>query len=485
MAGTGSNARCLGVNGHKQVRTPNLDQMASEGVNFTHAFVQNPICTPSRMCYLTGEYVHNHGQYGLEVDTSPGCLPADLPSFISTFKHNGYATGIVGHTHVKESWLKPHCDMYRDMYSDTDDCYDSYLSGKGLLSLRDDVGWDGHEQTFDSCVSRLSFEDSCEGYCLQSFCEFLEGVPADQPFVFQIDPLHPHEDWIPVQEFWVMYEGVELELPPSADEDLSGKPATQRLLKERQLDYPWLFEPKTYEAGRLRKLRGYYGCISQVDHMVGLARQRLRERGLDRNTIVVYCTDHGDFALEHGFLEKAPGISYDAILRTPFIWCWPDGQFNTASSVSELVESVDLFPTVCSLAGIDPPDTIDGRDLAPMLRGDCSPVRDFVVAEFPLSRTIRTKEWKLCHRPRGVSKEMDDAGELYNVLDDPWEMSNLYNDPRFRDTREDLRRTLFEWTQITSRYGNVWPNVPAGQDGRTTPDGLAEMAARESGYVYL
>lgn len=479
------NARCLGINGHHQVKTPNLDQMAHEGVDFTNAFVQNPICTPSRMCYLTGEYVHNHGQFGLEESARDGCIPPGLPSIMSAFKKNGYATGIVGHVHVQESWLKPHCDMYRDMYADTDNCYDTYLEEKGLLELRDDIGWDGHEQTFDSCASRLSFEDSCEGYCMRSLCEFLDNIPEDKPFVFQMDPLHPHEDWIPVKEFWDMYEGVELELPPSADEDLSDKPAIQRYVKEESLKYQWIFEPKTYEAGSRRKLRGYYGCISQVDHLVGLVRKKLLDEGLKKNTIIIYCTDHGDFALEHGFLEKAPGISYDAILRTPFIWCWPGADFCVDSAVSELVESVDLFPTICSQTGIAAPDTIDGHDISPMMKGDSKPVRGFVVAEFPLSRTIRTKEWKLCHRPRGISKDMDDSGELYNVLLDPWEMINLYSDPRYRDERENLRRTLFEWTQINTRYGNMWPSTPPGQDGRTTPDELKKTAASEWGSIYL
>ena len=479
------NARCLGVNGHAQVKTPNLDQMAREGVNFTSAFVQNPICTPSRMCYLTGEYVHNHGQFGLESEPYNGCIPAGLPSVMSTFKENGYATGIVGHVHVQEKWLKPYCDMYRDMYTSKDNCYDAYLDAKGLLPLRDDENWDGVEQTFDACASRLSFEDSCEGYCLQSLFEFLDGKPDGQPFVFQMDPLHPHEDWIPVKEFWDMYEGVELELPPSADEDLSDKPATQQFVKEHALKYSWLFEPKTYEDGRLRKLRGYYGCISQVDYMVGLVRKKLQEMGLDKDTIIVYCTDHGDFALEHGFLEKAPGISYDAILRTPYIWCWPGGGLNAGSVVSEFVESVDLFPTICSLAGVEAPDTIDGFDITPMLRGDSTPVRDFVVAEFPLSRTIRTKEWKLCHRPRGITKDMEDAGELYDVINDPWEMTNLYSDSRYREIREELRRTLFEWTQYTSRYGNMWPNTRPGPDNRTIPSELRKAANTEWGSIYL
>ena len=446
------NARCLGVNGHLQVKTPNLDQLAREGVNFTHAFVQSPICTPSRMCYLTGQYAHNHGHFGLIEDACDDApLPENLPSMMSVLKENGYRTGIVGHIHVRENWLKPYCDTYIDMHSENN-AYEQYLDAKGILHLRDDETYEDYVQTLDSCASKLSFEDSYEGFCLQSLEHFLDDL-HDQPFVFQIDTLHPHENWIPVKEFWDMYEGIDLELPPSADEDLTGKPPVQQQVRdlEKHGGYKWISEPKTYAAGRLRKLRGYYGCISQVDYALGLMRKVLRERGFADNTIVLYCSDHGDFALEHGFLEKAPGISYDAILRTPFIWHWAGGEFQMGANVTELVESVDVFPTLCSLAGIQLPDTADGKDISAMLRGDTTPLRDFVVAEFPLSRTIRTKEWKLCHRPQGMFKDNEDIGELYNVIADPWEMNNLYSDPKRHAIREHLRRTLFDWTQWTTK----------------------------------
>ena len=363
------NARCLGVNGHRQVRTPHLDALASRGVNFTRAFVQNPICTPSRMCYLTGQYVHNHGIFGLSGNER---VPDGLPSLFSTFKAAGYRTGIVGHVHVDGSWLQPHCDLYRDLHDEArpgDTPYDRYLAKKGLQHLRDDGAYRGRSQILDACPSELEFEDTNEGYCLQSFYDLLEGTADGQPFLFQLDPLHPHQDYIPAREFWALYDGVELELPPSADEDLSAKPPHQQRMIARHHDYDWVFEPRTYQAGRLRKLQGYYGCISQVDHMVGLALQRLEQMGRAENTIVVYCSDHGDFALEHGFLEKAPGISYDAITRVPFIWSWPAGGIAEHLTVGELVESVDVFPTICALAGVDTPDTVDGHDLVPLLRG--------------------------------------------------------------------------------------------------------------------
>lgn len=481
------NARCLGVNGHPQVQTPHLDQLAAEGVHFTRAFVQNPICTPSRMCYLTGQYVHNHGVYGLSGNET---LPAALPSLHGTFRAQGYRTGIVGHIHVDKGWLEPNCDMYRDLHENVEpydpyyqhNPYSEYLASKGLLQQRDDEAYHGIVQPLDGAPSELSFEDSNEGYCLLSLKEFLAELPSDQPFLFQMDPVHPHQDYIPAREFWELYDGIELELPPSIDEDLSGKPPHQQQTQEWSRSYEGIFEPRGYEAMRLRKLQGYYGCISQVDHMVGQVRVLLREMGLDENTIIIYCSDHGEFALEHGFLEKAPGISYDAVLRTPFIWHWP-AEF-THGTVEELVESVDMFATLCALTGIETPDTVDGQNLSSLLHGDIHPLREFIVAEFPLSRTIRTAEWKLCHRPRGMFREGVDDGELYHVADDPWEMHNLYHDPNCRDIREELRRALFDWTQLTTRYGNTWPPVPPGVDGKATLTGLREMV-KNGQFNYL
>ena len=476
------NAKCLGANGHKQVKTPNLDKLASEGVNFTNAFVQSPICSPSRTSYLSGQYVHNHGVFGL---TGKERLPEGLPSIFSVFKKSGYYTGIIGHIHVKEGWIRPFSDMYRDLFV-PNNSYDRYLAEKGLLELRDDGSYKGHGQIVDGCPSELSFEDSNEGYCFQSFEEFLKRKPKDTPFLFQLDAIHPHENYIPAKNFWDMYNGVSLELPPSADEDLSSKPPRQQwTIKSQRESHNWICGPKTYEAGRLRKLQGYYGCISQVDYMVGLVRGKLREIGEEENTIIIYCSDHGDFALEHGFLEKAPGISYDAITRIPFIWYWPAGNFTTGK-VEELVESVDLFPTLCSLVGIEKPDTIDGLDISKMLYGDYKPVRDFVITEFPLTRTIRTKEWKLCHYPKNMFPEVEDTGELYNVIEDPWEMKNLYGKIEYREIQENLRRTLFEWTQYTTRYGCIWPDteIEMGKDGKTTPASLKKLM--KSGlYNYL
>src|SRR5206468_2433162 len=110
-----------------------------------------------------------------------------------------------------------------------------------------------------------------------------------------------------------------LTLPPNADDDLQGKPAhVRQMLRQREPDGIWLFEPRNWEQGRRRVLRGYLGCVTQVDDAVGHVLATLRELDLARNTLIVFCADHGDFAGEHGIIEKAPGVAYEAITRVPF-----------------------------------------------------------------------------------------------------------------------------------------------------------------------
>lgn len=151
--------------------------------------------------------------------------------------------------------------------------------------------------------------------------------------------------------------------------------------------------------------------------------------------------------------------------------------------MDELVESIDLFPTLCALAGVSCPDTVDGLNIAAMLRGDTTPVRDAIFAEFPWSRTVRTKAWSLTHRPIGMYREGIDDSELYDVVNDPWEMTNLGTAPEYAAVREALRRTLLDWLLRTTRYGNTWPHLPHGADGKSNPAEIEAHLARGGAWT--
>ncbi|TDE02780.1 DUF4976 domain-containing protein [Jiangella asiatica] len=482
------NARCMSHAGHPDVTTPALDRLARRGIRFTRAFAQNPICTPSRVSFLSGQYCHNHGYYGLSDPRRPGPAgPRTLPSLFGHAKAAGYHTGVIGKTHTPRDWIEPHVDTLRDCIGFlAPDAYGEYLDAFGLSSRRDDRILPEHfarrgnsdGQGLDARLSTLPLEHSVEQWCADEAARFITAA-GDQPWLAWVSFPRPHQVWTPSEPFWSAYSEDTVTLPPNADDPFDGKPPHQRASwRAKGPDGDWYFEPATYEAGRRRVLRAYFALVSQTDHAIGQLLDLLDQRGISQDTIVVYTADHGDFAGEHGLIEKAPGISYDAITRVPYIWSWP-GHLPQGATRDDLVESVDLFPTVSALAGLPDLTSWDGHDLGPALRGEGGPERDAVFTECPWSKAVRTPDWKLVTYPDGFFPPEDgDVGELYDLAADPWELTNLYHSPEHRDIVERLRRRLLDWLVTTQRIQNTLPAAHGDwQDTRRFDDGLVPPAA--------
>jgi choline-sulfatase/uncharacterized sulfatase len=284
-----------------------------------------------------------------------------------------------------------------------------------------------------------------------------EAADADTPFLVHTSFPRPHQCTSPSPEFWDLYDEATLTLPPNADYEMTGKAPHLRRSAEHWRSDDWtLFEPHTFEAGRLRKLHGYLGAVSQVDHAVGLMLDFLRESGLAENTIVVYTADHGDYATEHGIMEKAPGICSDAITRVPQIW-WAPGRLASGHVAPEIVESVDIPVTLCALAGMPPMETADGRAIDHLLRGEEGAVHRVGVTEFAWSKSVRKGRYRYVHYPPAMFADTYPAGfgELYDLEVDPWEMHNLYFDLEYRAVVEELRYELVNWLITTTRPKTV------------------------------
>lgn len=444
------NAKVLGHKGHPDVKTPRLDRMAAEGVQFANAVTQNPICTPSRISWLSGQYCHNHGYYGL-----CGPRPGGLPNLLGHFRAAGYRTGAIGKIHCPENWVEADSDVFHE----TCGCsiggrsreYAGYLEERGLTRLEDhealqEFGSLGR-QSVEGRPSSVSYEDGQEGWAVRKALEFMATCSREgAPFFAHVSLPKPHQCYTPARLFWDLYDESRLTLPPNADYDMNGKAPHMRRAAERWRTGPWqLFEPKTFEAGRLRKLHGYLGSVSHVDHAVGELLDGLDASGLAENTIVVYSSDHGDYACEHGIMEKAPGICSDAITRIPMIWRWL-GKFRAGHVAEELVEAVDLANTLCALTGLDPMETADGKDISRLLSGKPGPVRRIAVTECPWSKSVRKGPYRLVYYPKEMFADEypDGFGELYDLQKDPWEMQNLYFRPDSAGVVSDLLRDLMD-----------------------------------------
>ncbi len=498
------NAKVLGHKGHPDVRTPHLDRLAAEGTRFENAVTQNPICTPTRVSYISGQYPHNHGYYGLS-----GPRPQGLPTVFGHFRRAGYRTAAIGKIHCPEYWVEDDCDLYHETtgcsVGGRCEAYADYLAERGLTHLEDhgameEFGKRGR-QTVEGRPSKVSYEDSQEGWSVRRAAAFMDDcAEAGAPFLCHVSLPKPHQCYTPARRFWDLYDESTLTLPPNADYDMraAGKPPHLVRAAERWRTGDWtLFEPHTFEAGRLRKLHGYLGNVSHVDHAVGELLAHLREGGLEENTIVLYSSDHGDYACEHGILEKAPGISADAITRVPWMWRWP-GRIAAGRTAEELAEIVDFAPTVCSLAGLPPMPTADGHDLSPLLQGETGEVRRLAVTEFAWSKSVRKGKFRYVHYPPAMFPDEHPEGfaELYDLEADPWEMRNLAGDPAHAGLIDEMRKDLLDWLitttrprtvllsvqltglDVVTRYGNA--TYP---DGKIGPSDIARV--REANRNYL
>ncbi|MGJ3242494.1 MAG: sulfatase family protein [Opitutales bacterium] len=473
------NAKLLGHAGHPQAYTPHLDRMAKEGVRCLNAITPNPVCTPTRVSFTSGQYCHNHGYYGLG-----GPNPGGLPTIFGHFRAHGYATSAVGKIHCPEYWVEDDVDNFHETCDTSiggrSAKYAAFLRERGKLHLEDhgslpEHGDAGH-QSMEGRPSPLTFEESQEGWIADETIRFIEeNRSAGKPFFAFASLPRPHQCTSPSPEFWERFADIDPVLPPNADYDMAAAGKAPNLIKTSE---GWrtgdraIYHPRTYAAFRERKQRGYLAAIAQIDAAVGRMVDHLRDQGLLKNTVVVYTSDHGDFACEHGVLEKAPGISSDAITRVPMLWLGPD--LPTGETREGIINLVDLPATFCGFAGLPPLETFDGKDASAWLRGKGETVNEIGVTEFAWSRSIRKGKYRLIYYPKHQFDEThpDGFGELYDIEADPYEMQNLYFKKKYKDLIREMERDLMDWLVTTTR-----PKTTIVADKTVTPQSRHRLGA--------
>jgi len=441
------NANCLGVNGNSVVRTPNLDALATRGVNFARAYCNNPICGPSRLCLHSGQYVHTHGHFGNSLFEYPERNPNTLGAQLRRY---GYQTALIGKGHMIGQWNEEafehirYCDLCDARHTDPTTChYFAYLVENGLAELYED-GSPGPElaHTLDgSGPARLPYEHSLEHWTGNETLAFLESRDRRRPFFCDMSFERPHAPIAPAKEHWDRYDPDDIILPDSAidylERDFAGKPQFMQQRLAGGCEYPLA----TKDVARLKRcIASYYTLITAIDEEIGRVLDYLESIGDLANTIVVYLVDHGDFAGEHGLFHKNLGI-YESIHRVPLIISWPGGP--QGKQVSSLVELVDVMPTLLELADVPRPGQVDGESLLPVMNGESSGKNEAICEWDDLvidSRTyaIRTDRYRLVYYNREV------GGELYDHTNDPGEIDNLWGNAEYREVQTELMARLLE-----------------------------------------
>lgn len=446
------NANHMGCARHPNVRTPNLDRIAERGVRFTSAYCNNPICAPSRISYVSGQYPHTHRMLGNNIfeldDRNPNTLGA-------TFRRYGYQTALIGKGHMVKQWDDEayehirYCDLTdADRRDPRTNHYFNYLIEQGLADMYEDgsLPKDHPALVNKHGVAELPYEHSNEAFTGRETLQFLQGRDANRPFFVHMSFERPHPHWTPAAEHADIYDPADIELGPDAVDwwvnRWAGRPEfIQRMIQNRMAAFETPEELK-------KALAHHFALISAIDMEIGRVLDHLAETGDLDNTIIVYCADHGDFAGDHGTYDKNVGI-YESIHRIPWLISWPGCP--GGETRDGIIESIDLFPTLCELADVPAPeDLLDGQSFVPQVT-ECAPGKSFALCEWdfpePQRRfnAIRTERYRLTYYSH------EQGGELYDHATDPYEMNNVYEDPQYADARLSLLEQLFDQVNRYSR----------------------------------
>ncbi|MFG0247921.1 MAG: sulfatase [Phycisphaeraceae bacterium JB051] len=426
------NASCIGAAGHPDVKTPNLDALATDGVMATRAYCNNPICGPSRCSMITGLYPHTIGITGNNLSDCPIPNPLTLPTHL---RNLGYQTAMIGKGHEVLSWDQEGYEHIR--YCDLTDAdpndprtvhYFQYLVDHGLADEFDlgSLPPDHPGAGMKGFVSQIPAEHCVETWTGNESLAFLENKDDDKPFFLKMSFQRPHDPYAPSQEQMGQYEPEKLSLPENIcdylDRRFAGKPQFQQdYVNSGQRGYP--YRPLD-EADLKLQLSYHLTLITEIDKQIGRVIDHLKQTGEYENTIIVYLADHGDFAGEHGLMLKNLGI-YESIHRVPMIFHYPGGPKN--QKVNSLMQLVDVYPTLCEMAGLPIPEHLDGDTRKSMLEGQV-PGMDHVVCEWDFGGAdqytvfaVRTERYRLVYY-----LAHPDDGELYDHNEDPGEINNLW-----------------------------------------------------------
>jgi arylsulfatase len=455
----------LGCYGNPHVTTPTIDRLAGEGVLFEHCYAQSPVCTPSRISFLTGRYpvttrLRQNGQ---------NC-PAGEVLVTKLLDEAGYVCGLSGKLHLSacdnrlllgdEWWKADPRTYFRGIEPRIDDGYTEFHWDHGPGHRYPSSGYTRwlHER---GLVFQTTPRDDCRyvkhgmpsehhqtTWCVEKAIHFLEAyADAPHPWAFSVNMFDPHHDFDPPDDYLAPYLAHldDVPLPNYLEGELQGKPAFQQINhRGAYANKRGDFDCQTMGEREHRLVRAaYWAMCDHIDVQVGRLIEALERTGQRENTLVIYASDHGEMLGDHGIYLKGP-FFYDCAIRVPLIVSWP-GAIEGGRRSKALVELADLAPTLLDVAGLERYPGMQTRSLWPLLAGraDLDRFRDDVYCEYynampshkdpkAFATMVRTEQYKLvlCH---GVNE-----GELYDLASDATETHNLWDDAAYAEIKTEM-----------------------------------------------
>ncbi len=415
-------ASVLGAYGNRVCQTPHLDRLAAAGMVFERAYCQGLACVPSRPSMLRsiyprskrtaltiGEHLQRYGWHtarvgkifhmGVPDDPKNGTSGADVPECWTEF-HN---------TKSPETFTP---GLYRLMI---DGIATRQMEGRQgaktplrpFVSVEGDVE-DGSDQSDYKVAAKaieLLNERKAEG----------------QPFFLGVGFFRPHYPMVAPKKFFDMYPLAEIEIPPQVEGDLDDIPEAGRSRIRPEMD--------ASEEQRKRMWQGYYASVTFMDEQVGRVLDELDRLGLRESTAVIFTSDHGYHLGEHGFWQKMN--LHEEVARVPLMVSVPGMQPGRTASLAELV---DFYPTCTDLLGLPTPPSVQGTSLVPILENPGAIVRETALSLYERGHGfgIRAADWHYMNYGEG-------GEELYDMVQDPHQYTNLAGDPAHADLLEKAR----------------------------------------------
>lgn len=460
--------------GNSFCQTPNLERLAKSGVLFQHAFTPHPLCMPARISFWTGQWPHSHG--GRRNETP---MPAGATHAARIWKEAGYHVGLIGKNHCFEhpddlalfdTWCEiSHGGLPADPATRGMEWFRPLEGIHAAHALRRTMT--PQNPRFAYATSSFPLEDYSTGLVAGQTVRFLEQQSqkqGDQPFALWLSIPDPHEPWVCPAQYAALFPPEKIELPPWRDGEFSDGTSPER----NRLLYQMLGIRQDKIEDLYALMAVYYGMVRFIDDALGQILDALERLGLRENTIVIFCSDHGDMMGEHAMQCKG-GVFYDCLTRVPLVVSWP-GQIEAGQVDESMVNLVDLVPTLLTLQGLPVPRSMHGQPLPTVTN---TPPRTATFSEYgaggppftqadldalpqPWGRKtliqslrhreaegrrkmVRTRHWKYVHDPMG------DKDELYDLRSDPWELTNIIDDKSHATTVAEMRLHLANWMITT------------------------------------
>ena len=412
----------LGCAGADWVNTPHIDSLLKEGLLFRRAICNFPLCAPSRAALASGLRAGRAGVMGNEY-----IYPYNVPTYYQALRAAGYRVGCVGKTdlHKKDHWEGENGDrplMYHLGFTDPYELegkqtaaidhgkpacpYQHYLVKEGLFekfSHDYNVARKEYPRRYgaDSVLPLEAYEDAFVG---NHACRFLETVSDESPWHYFVSFVGPHNPWDAPKEYADKYRNAKM--PEAIADSPENKSEKFARVAARHKDMT--------RDDLVNSMRHYAGMITLIDDYVGGMLDMLEKRGMRENTVIIYCSDHGEMMGDHGLFFKS--WFYEASVRVPLLVSGPGVKARGTSDA--LVELHDLAPTCLEMAQAEALGAMTAKSLVPLLRGENESTRDCQISEMRGSRMVFDGRYKMIEESAGPV-------ELYDLEADPKELSNV------------------------------------------------------------